>query len=318
MPPHAPPPDPPSDAAHALAAVPPGPWAVGVSGGADSVALLLLARRLPSLTLHAVHLDHQTRDGASTHDARFVAALCADVAVPCTTATRGDVESAARDLPANRSARFRALRLALFRQVCDRHGLTGVLLAHHAGDQAETVLQRLLRGVGPGGLGGIRPRARVGGLTILRPLLDVPPEALRQFLASAGRPWREDASNASPAYQRNRARRLLATRPALARSLRQTGAAMGDLSAWAAGTAPPLPDEFASRALATLPNALAAAAARRWLVARGAPPDDVSPAVVARLLAMARDAATPPRQHFPGGLLVARRAARISLASGGT
>jgi tRNA(Ile)-lysidine synthase len=299
----------------AIESVPAGAWAVAVSGGADSVALLTLVRRRSDLRAHVVHLDHQTRQGASAADARFVESLCASWGVGCTSARRGDIEPAIAHLPSNPSARFRAARLALFRQVCEREGLAGVLLAHHATDQAETVLQRLLRGSGPAGLVGMRPRTSVGGVVLLRPLLSVPGATLREFLTSIGQSWREDASNASPAYQRNRVRAALASRPELAERLRELSGSLAALTAWVREAAPSLEDSFAVGVLADLPDVLAEESARRWLARHGAPAGELSPAVLVRLLEMARDAATPPRAHFPGRLLVWRRAGRISVAA---
>src|SRR5687768_5961056 len=88
-------------AERAAATVPPGRWAVGVSGGADSVALLLLLRDRPDLALHVVHLDHETRGGASADDAGFVEDLAARLRVPCTVARRSEVETDMARLPAN-------------------------------------------------------------------------------------------------------------------------------------------------------------------------------------------------------------------------
>jgi len=292
-----------------IAAVPPGAWAVGVSGGADSVALLALLReaRRADLHVHAVHFDHETRNGASADDAAFVRRLCAGWGVRCTVRSRSELEPTIDGLPVNRSARFRALRLALFREVCAAHDLAGVILAHHADDQAETVVQRLLRGAGgPAGLTGMRPRTTVGGLAILRPLLGVPSRDLRDWLGARGQPWREDASNASPDYQRNRVRAVLQARPSIADAARELAGAMADLNDWGRAAAPPLGEAFATRDLADIPDALATAAARQWLADRGAPRDELLPAVLSRLIDMARDAATPSRRHFPGGVLIAR------------
>jgi tRNA(Ile)-lysidine synthase len=301
-----------TDLDHAIALVPAGPWAVAVSGGADSVALLSLVRRRADIRAHVVHLDHETRAGASTVDARFVVELCAKWEIPCTVARRGEIEADAGALPVNLSARFRAARLALYRQVCAREGLQGVLLAHHAGDQAETVFQRLLRGSGPAGLAGMRVQICVGSLVLLRPLLGVPGVRLREFLTSIGQDWREDASNASPAYQRNRVRAVLAAHSELGQSLRDLGCAASQLTEWARDAAPVLGDTFETAALADLPDALATEAARAWLAWQGAPPGELSPDVLWRLIEMTRDAATSPRAHFPGRLLVARRARSMS------
>lgn len=300
---------------HAISAIPPGAWAVGVSGGADSVALLMLLRERMDLRLQVAHLDHQTRGAESTADAAFVADLCKQSAIPCSVARRSEIEPLAHDLPANRSARFRALRFALFQTICKANDLQGVILAHHAGDQAETIFQRLLRGSGPAGLCGMRSRTRVKGLSVQRPLLGVAPEDLREFLRSQNQSWREDASNASPAYQRNRVRAVLRGDPKLSESLLQTGEAMESLAAWTRSTAPALAAEFAVRDLEECPQALAQSAVRRWLTDQGVPRGELTPPVISRLIEMACDVATPPRQHFPGGILVARRKGRIVVMS---
>jgi tRNA(Ile)-lysidine synthetase-like protein len=299
-----------------VACVPVGAWAVGVSGGADSVALLSLLRERRDVRCHVVHLDHETRGGASGEDARFVAELGARWGVEYTIVRRGELEREVEGLPANRSARFRALRLELFRRACAAHRLAGVILAHHAGDQAETIFQRLVRGSPPAGLVGMRDRSCVGGLEILRPLLDVRPERLREHLRAIGQAWREDASNVSGEYQRNRVRGVLATRATLAEALRKMGTAMGGLIEWTRGCAPVLSANFALKELGDLPDVLALEAARRWLVERGAPTDELSVGVLGRLVAMARDLGTAARRHFPGGLLVGRRAGLIAVISG--
>src|SRR5512133_2495346 len=114
----------------AVAHIPAGGWAVGVSGGADSVALLSLLRRRIDLSLQVVHLDHQTRGQASTDDAAFVEQLSRAWNLPATLARRSEIEAGLTELPANPSARYRALRLELFRRVVGRGGLQGVILAH--------------------------------------------------------------------------------------------------------------------------------------------------------------------------------------------
>jgi tRNA(Ile)-lysidine synthase len=299
----------------ALLLPPGGRWAVGVSGGADSVALLRLLHARGDVALHVVHLDHQTRGAESDADAQFVARLASALHLPCTVRTRADVEALVRRrLPTNVSARFRALRLALFRDVVDANALDGVAMAHHADDVAETVLHRLLRGSSAAGLTGIEPRGVIAGVTVVRPLLGVRRDALRNYLRKIGQPWRDDASTASPVYGRNRLRMLLAARPAMTRPLLDLSAACARLREWTRSAAPKLPEVFAASELGELPDVLARESARRWLADRGAAAGELSPWVLDRLLRMARDAASPPRQHFPGGLLVRRRCGQISSA----
>lgn len=286
---------------------------MGVSGGADSVAMFLLLRDRPDLSLHVVHLDHETRGGASAEDARFVEDLAERLGLPCTVARRSEIEPDVTPLPSNRSSRFRAARLALFRRVARANNLAGVVLAHHADDQAETVFLRLLRGSGAPGLTGMAPLAVVGGLQICRPLLGVRRDALRALLTARGQSWREDPSNASDQYRRNRVRRLLVKRPALAGALRQLGDASRRLRDGLRAVAPKV-DEPTLRAtdLHPLPLPLRRELARAWLTAASVPPARIDPGVIDRLLAMVDDFATPARQHFPGRVIVRRRAGVLS------
>jgi tRNA(Ile)-lysidine synthase len=326
------------DLRDAVAGVPAGAWGIAVSGGADSVALLrLLHARGGNVPLRIVHLNHQTRGAESDEDERFVARLGGELGVPCSIARREEIErsmTGAR-LPHNPSARYRALRLEWYRRTVERYGLDGVVLAHHADDQAETVWQRLLRGAGYLPLAGIRSDARVPvvhrafppaepgaiggsrgahgeGVRLLRPLLGVRRRALRQYLKSIGQAWREDASNASDAYQRNRVRKALAASPeALTDSLLDLAEACRALREWTEATAPTLGQTFEVSALRDLPALLAETSARRWLAQRGAPREQLSEAVVSQLVTMVVDAASAPRRQFPGDILVRRRRGHV-------
>jgi tRNA(Ile)-lysidine synthase len=289
-----------------------GGYAVAVSGEADSVALLhLLHHHRTDLRLHVVHLDHQTRGEASTGDAAFVGELARQWSLPCTIRRRDQLEPEMPNLPANKSARYRAVRYELFRRVVAEQGLRGVLLAHHADDQAETVLHRLLRGTRAPHLVGILPESRLGELLVLRPLLRVSRQMLREYLADAGQSWREDASNASRNYFRNRLRYLLKSQPQLTETLLEGHEALAGLRGWVRSAAPKLEESFRVSALQNLPGILADAAARRWLMARGVPSGELAPATVEQLITMANDAASPARQHFPGRIVVRRRGGRV-------
>lgn len=291
----------------AIASVPAGAWSVGVSGGADSVALLALLRTRNDLRLHVVHLDHQTRGEESAGDAQFVRRLAQAWDLASTIAVRSEIEAGMTDLPANPSARFRAVRMALFRKVVTEQQAAGVILAHHADDQAETVLHRLLRGSGPMGLVAMERETDLGGLRVLRPLLAVPRTTVRKYLDEIGQSWREDASNSSDKYLRNRLRQMLAEQPDLTPNLLGLSGACRALRDWARSAAPALPEAFRAAQLAAAPPMLAAEAARRWLTARGVPPGEIVPDVTDRLLTMSTDAASPARVHFPGKVLVRRR-----------
>jgi tRNA(Ile)-lysidine synthetase-like protein len=299
--------------------VPPGRWAVGVSGGADSVALLLLLTRLRDLRgdlfLHVVHLDHQTRGAESTADAEFVRDLAVARHIPHTIARLDEIEPAMSDLPANPSARYRALRHEVFRRVINGNDLQGVALAHHADDQAETVLHRLIRGSGLAGLAAMFQTSHVAGLTILRPLLALRREGLRRFLIEQGQTWREDASNASDHYFRNRLRRLLRRHRQLTDDLLALADACASVRDWSHSIAPRLPAEFPIVQLQRLPALLARECARLWLLSQGVPPGALAraPDAIERLIALATDAATASRMQFPGGVMIRRRKGVIAV-----
>ena len=174
---------------------------VGVSGGADSVALLhLLSSLAPDwqLRLHVLHVDHQLR-AESAADAVFVQALGARLGIPVDVATVavercGSLEAGARE------ARYAALAACAARVGADR-----IAVGHTADDQAETVLMRLLQGAGVRGLSGIPP---VRG-AIIRPLIEVRRSALEAELARAGLAWAQDETNRDPKFLRNRIRHEL-------------------------------------------------------------------------------------------------------------
>jgi len=298
-----------------IESVPPGRWAAGVSGGADSVALLLLLADRPDLYLHVVHLDHQTRGAASAADAAFVVELAQRIGLACTIAGRDQIEPTLPRLPANPSARYRAARIALLRRVAGDDGLAGAILAHHADDQAETILLRLLRGFAFAGLCGMSSHRKVDGLVILRPLLAVRRRQLIDLLLQRGQAWREDASNQSDLYARNRIRKWLAQRPELVDPLLNLGESCRRLEQWVRRYAPQLGERFPAYRLANLPPILARESARQWLIGRGSPPDQLDHAVLARLATMAADAATAAVGQFPGGVTVGRRRGVISARS---
>jgi tRNA(Ile)-lysidine synthase len=294
----------------AIASIPPGRWAIGVSGGADSIALLALLHDRPDLQLHIAHLNHETRGGENEADATLVTNLAKQWNIPCTiTKFR---ELALPNPPRNLPARYRAARQYFFRQVVEANQLQGVMLAHHSDDQAETVLHRLLRGAGPSGLVGIRAKSQIDGLTILHPLSNCPRAQLRDELKRRNLPWREDTSNDSPKYLRNRLRQFLRARPLLTEALLNFATANTSYVEWLDQNAPCLESTFHVNDLRNLPLPLARHAARRWLHEHCGPLDQINTPAINRLLSMALDASTPPRQHFPGNLLVKRSKGLLS------
>ncbi len=166
---------------------------VAVSGGADSVALLLLLEELRAklgITLLVLHFNHSLRGAESEADEQFVAALARDRNVEFISA-REDVAAQARENGWNLEDAARRLRYGFFARVVEQGAASRVAVAHTADDQAETVIARLIRGTGLDGLAGIHP---VVG-PVVRPLLDVSRRVLRDYLSRAGQAWREDSSN---------------------------------------------------------------------------------------------------------------------------
>ena len=179
--------------------------AAGVSGGADSVCLLLVLKAYAEshpekkLQIKAVHVEHGIRGEESLEDARFVKALCEQWEIPLTVVSE-DVREKARREHLTVEEAGRQVRYQAFEEVAGPGGKIAV--AHNAGDQAETILWNLARGSGIAGLCGMR---KVRG-KILRPLLNVPRREIEVFLRENGVSWRTDSTNLTLEYTRNKIR----------------------------------------------------------------------------------------------------------------
>lgn len=182
-------------------------WLVGVSGGADSVALLHLLVNAGFRDLIVCHLDHRLRGRASTEDARFVQRLAEKLGLSCECG-RVDVRERMKVHAESLETAARHARHDFFAQCSVNYDCHRVLLAHHADDQAETVLWNLLRG--SHGMKGMREvqTLTIHGvkLQIFRPLLGLRHAELVAWLESRGLRWREDASNTEAVAIRNRLR----------------------------------------------------------------------------------------------------------------
>ncbi|MDP8213627.1 MAG: tRNA lysidine(34) synthetase TilS [Candidatus Euphemobacter frigidus] len=184
---------------------------VAVSGGADSVALLHLLYRLKEeedLKLTVVHLDHGLRGQASEADSRWVRELAGRLDIPCLVERRV-VSAKLRRGGHSPEESARDVRYTFFRDLSERTGINTLALGHHADDQAETVLLKLLRGCHPAGLGGMRPYRLDGTLRLIRPLLEIRRRELVDFLSAIGESFREDISNRDRRFLRNRLRHEL-------------------------------------------------------------------------------------------------------------
>lgn len=183
--------------------------AVGLSGGADSVALLrlLAARRSElGLRLDAAHLHHGLRGAEADGDLEFCRALAGELDVEFHE-KHVNVRAEARGETTEEAAR--RLRYAWFRELLVGLPLDAVATAHTADDQAETVLAKFLRGAWTEGLSGVHPRLRFPEGEILRPLLGARRGEIEAYLRGLGQSWREDSTNRETEYTRNRIRHEL-------------------------------------------------------------------------------------------------------------
>ena len=180
---------------------------LAVSGGPDSVSLLLLAAAARPGMVEAATVDHALRDG-SRAEAEMVAALCERLGVPHAILT---AEWPEKPLTAIQQ-RARQMRYQLLGRWARERGLRALLTAHHLDDQAETLLMRLARGAGVRGLAGMRPVAQTPGATValVRPLLGWRHAELEQVCAEAGVTPVADPSNEDEQFERVRTRRALA------------------------------------------------------------------------------------------------------------
>ncbi|MCR4653947.1 MAG: tRNA lysidine(34) synthetase TilS [Eubacterium sp.] len=189
---------------------------VGLSGGADSVALLLVLKEILKMgsvgeyRLAAVHINHNLRGQAADDDSRFVRELCANREIPlkiysCPVAEYAGVRKIGLE-EAGREVRHEKFALAV-KEFAEKMGAdpakAKIALAHHADDQAETLLFRAARGSSLSGLAGIRPSATLGELLLIRPLLSVTRDEIEAWLRQKGVSWRTDETNADERYARN-------------------------------------------------------------------------------------------------------------------
>lgn len=175
-------------------------YLVGLSGGADSVALLLILREL-GYRIEAAHCNFKLRGEESDRDEIFVRELCAHYNIPIhvihfdtkeyANLHKVSIEMAARDL-----------RYGYFRQLCKDINAEGVCIAHHRDDAVETLLMNLLRGAGIHGLTGIRPKNDI----VIRPLLCVSRQEILEYLDSIGQSYVTDSTNLVDDVLRNKIR----------------------------------------------------------------------------------------------------------------
>ncbi len=250
-----------------------GPWCVAFSGGADSMALLAALRaHWPERPMLAVHFNHRLRGRASDADEVFCRKTAAALGVEF-------IRETWRRAPLVPSeAEARAARHACFARVMARERAKVLWLAHQQDDIAESMLMRLARGSGAGGMAAPRPvQTFPDGRVHLRPLLTFKKEELLEALRQAGLKWREDATNRGRAYFRNRVRnevvpvwQAAAGRDAMAGAARARELQEEDdaaLEAWVDRLAPLKRGVLDVSALQGMPRGVVRRALHRWLLA---------------------------------------------------
>lgn len=296
------------------------PIIIGLSGGRDSVALLhMLAEQHSARSeLHPVHIHHGIRGEEADADARFCRELCTSLDLNC--------EIYHIDAPALAAAHGQSLetaarlaRRAILRECAIRHG-AAIALAHHADDQAETVLFRLARGAA--GPRGMAPICHAEGCLWLRPLLDCTRAQLTEWLTDRGHTWRDDSTNTIADVARNRLR--LEVIPALNRAMGRNVVPILNRSARlqsetlqaldAALAALPAEDPQGRLYLPFVlaqPLPLRKAILRNYLLRHSVP--EVDEAMVLALDAMLPANAPTSRRCLPGGFTAIRRQKRLFL-----
>lgn len=273
---------------------------VAVSGGADSVALLhamVSISRSMCLQLSVAHLNHRIRGRAADEDARFVRKLARGLELPCVIGM-SDIPRIAREKGVSLEMAAREERYRFLGNAARRVGADVVATAHTADDQAETILLRLVRGAGVTGLGGIRYKADINGLAVIRPMLDLRKIDATSFLKGIGVAWREDASNCDVEFQRNMVRHeimpVLEARlnPGVRKALLQAGRLLRDENEWLEMLTSRILKECTPvgrvglllvRALSRHPVGARRRVLRHWMVANGVPPDLLDFDAVARV-----------------------------------
>jgi tRNA(Ile)-lysidine synthase len=293
---------------------------VAVSGGPDSTALLHVLYRLApdfQVSLHVFHLDHGVRGVESAEDAVYVRRLADRLGIPSTVVTLGP--DVLKRMGGSFQANARAVRYAELEALARRLNATRVALGHNRDDQAETVLMRLLRGAGRQGLSGIPPMRTAGGITYIRPLLEIPRREIESYCAEHELQPRLDASNLKAEYLRNRIRLELLPmlareyNPAISANLAQTASVLREEEHFLDGLAHEALERcraqgegvaLCSDRLLQEPLALARRVVR--LAARMAAGGeyDLGLEAVTRVLEAARCREGSHRLHLPGGVEV--------------
>jgi tRNA(Ile)-lysidine synthase len=293
------------------------PVIAGVSGGVDSMVLLDLLQRAGFAKIVVAHFHHGLRGPDADRDAEFVR-QAAESSGTTFASGRGQTRvRAARNKESIEEA-ARELRRAFFRRTATKHRARVVFLAHHAGDAAETMLFHLARGGGRRGLGSLRGQTSLtDDLVIARPLLGFTRAEIEKYAKARQLRWREDKSNLSRGFTRNRLR--LDVFPALARAvghdpvpvMARAGELLAAEDEWMESL---VADEarraqLEVRALRRQPAAQQRRLLRAWLRMRIA--EDIDFDTVERVRDIALSDDRPAKTNLPRGHHVRRRAGKL-------
>jgi tRNA(Ile)-lysidine synthase len=293
-------------------------YLIGVSGGRDSVVLLHWLVSLGYRRLIVCHFDHRLRGRAGAADARFVKGLAKKWGLEFAGGS-AEIARLARARRQSIETTGREERLAFFQRVGKERRCLTIILAHHADDQVETFLLRLLRGAGGRGLGAMRARSRYQSLTIVRPLLGVWRADIDEYVRRHRLKFCEDATNQDLDLRRNRMRKVIIPflEKQVGRSLRET--------IWRTATILAEEDEFLESALPVgltkrkelpapalrgLAPALQRRVIRSWLVGRKI--SEVNFAVIEAVRELLA-AEVPAKVNLAGNRHARRRAGKIFL-----
>lgn len=308
---------------------------LAVSGGADSIALLhilvaLKAQGWIEADLVCAHINHQLRGPASNADEQFVVEQASLLGLPVVTRAV-EVRTHARRHRLSLETAARQLRLASLAEIARRRECTWISTGHQKDDNAETVLQRLLRGTGFRGLAGIWPMRRLDDLRLASPLLCATRAEIGQYLRRRDLPWREDATNVDVAYTRNYIRhRLLpllqqeahgclveelselatSAKRLYVRIERDAEEAWSRLAKSAAGEV-----ILDASGLASLPEPVAIELIRKAVVYLGGGDSDWASPHYRNILQLTRKSMGGKRASLPGGLTAQRERAQIILST---
>jgi len=240
---------------------------VGVSGGADSVALLYAFQAL-EVPVTVAHLNHQLRGVESDTDERFVQELAKELGLPIVGKSM-DVRKLAEASGQSLEMAARQARHDFFAEFGEG---AVVALAHHADDQAETFLLKLARGAGTEGLGGMAFAQTIGQIRLIRPMLGIPRSEILQWLEENGFEWREDSSNTDESFLRNRVRHTILPmlekelNPNIRKTILRTMDILREENAWMNS----LTSATSLEGSSTLPIAAQRRLLRKWLFENGA------------------------------------------------